>query len=101
MVDEIQKKRGKCDDARIDSFDEDSPAATEFWKVLGGKPDSIPDNMAAEEKKEEAELTVWQVADSCDAGKETAINKVDAKITDGKLDKSILSENDVMVIDTG
>jgi len=106
IVDKLQKTRPKCEDHRIDALDEDSADAALFWKILGEKPAELPERYggADEEKKEDAALTVFKVADCAKADAKTTITKLDVAVdADGKLPKSILSDNsgDVLIVDTG
>jgi len=80
------ERNGKCQVEVVDDGHDE-----EFWSILGGKPDNIPDN--ADSPNRQAEL--YHIGE--EDGK---VNY--QKVGTGKnIKKSMLNTNDVMLLDTG
>jgi len=103
FVDKLQGERGKMEDANVDGLGDDTPDSEEFWKALGGKPESLIEQYVEgdeDEKKEETEMSVSKISDS--KGGSVTMTDVDFKVDDdGKLSMDMLCTTDVFVIDDG
>eukprot|EP00497_Spongosphaera_streptacantha_P001501 TRINITY_DN206_c0_g2_i1.p2 TRINITY_DN206_c0_g2~~TRINITY_DN206_c0_g2_i1.p2 ORF type:complete len:178 (+),score=48.68 TRINITY_DN206_c0_g2_i1:283-816(+) len=99
VVDKLQKERPKCEDHTIDSFDEDSDQAKMFWDIVGGKPEDLPDAYAGDdEKKEDDAIKVYKVHDCGAKGAKTEITELEFELVDGKLPRSLLSDNNSDIV---
>merc|ERR1719197_321586 len=95
-VDKLQGQRGKCEDGHVDGLEDDTDDAKRFWELMGGKPDSLPDNPPAdveEKKDEEGGMKVFCVTDN--KGGKVNMKQLEIEVDDkGKLDKKLLEEHD-------
>merc|ERR1712113_209421 len=104
LANEIADSRhGKCAKISPLDFDDSNPDADAFWGFFGGKPDSLPEEspFALQKKKEEEGFAehVNKIFHVTDEDGSMSCKEVQS----GKLDKSILKEedDDVLIIDVG
>jgi gelsolin len=94
IMDGLKAKRmGKVKDSyTIDGLsDVGSPLIEEFWTFFGGKPESIKEEEPVPEAPK-GEVSLHQVSDASGSMKSTEVGR-------GKLDRSMLVSDDVMILD--
>jgi len=94
-VDDIKSRRhGKVDQVHIiDGIDEKNEDADTFWELLGGKPESLPEEVKKDDERV-TEMRMLQVSD------ESGAMKV-SMVTDGHMDLEKLDTNDAFICDFG
>jgi len=106
-VNQLKSER-KIEEANIVTWGEGGRASDEFWEILGGKPDSLPDEAPWKQKeKEEMEAAgkvkpaLYHVTDEDGGMKVTCVKEIEDQ--KHKFDASILKEedDDVLIVDVG
>jgi len=95
-VEDIKGRRhGKVQQVHvIDGIDEKNDDADAFWGLLGGKPDSLPEEAKEEAQNDAKVLRMLKVSD--ESGKMEV-----TKVTDGNMDIDKLESGDVFICDFG
>jgi len=95
-VEDIKNSRhGKVEQVHvIDGIDEKNEDADSFWELLGGKPESLPDEVKKEEEEKVTLLRMLQVSD------ESGDMKV-STVSEGYVDLEKLDSKDAFICDFG
>jgi len=95
-VEDIKGKRhGKVQQTHIiDGIDEKNDDAADFWKFLGGKPDSLPEEVKKDDENSVTVLRMLKVSDESGSMEVT-------KVTEGHVDLEKLESGDVFICDFG
>jgi len=95
-VNDIKAARhGKVDEVHIiDGIEEKNEEADKFWELLGGKPESLPEEVKKDDDERNTMLRMLKVSDESGTMKVTTV-------TEGYVDIEKLESGDVFICDFG